>query len=106
MGEIQFDIIEYIGKLDGGIYVILSLNYQEEFYEAIFYYEKDRSALSVEDKLEKKITCIIEDWDGYDQLMLSILSKVAPYDETIENLHGFDENQYKIIYSDNDEENQ
>ena len=46
--EIKFDIIDYIGQLDGGIYVVLSLNYNETFYEGIFFYKKNVLALSVE----------------------------------------------------------
>ena len=40
--EIKFDILEYIGKLDEIIYVLLSLNYEDEFYEGVFLYKKEK----------------------------------------------------------------
>ena len=55
MDEIKFDIIEYIGKLDGGIFVLLTLSYQNQFYETIFYYKEGVVALTPDKKLEKKL---------------------------------------------------
>jgi hypothetical protein len=95
--EIKFDILEYIGKLDEIIYVLLSLNYEDEFYEGVFLYKKELVILTVEENLEKKLECEIEDWDGYDNLMISILEKAAPYDELIKSIHDFDSNIYEII---------
>jgi hypothetical protein len=88
--EIKFDIIDYIGQLAGGIYVVLSLNYNDNFYEGIFYYKENVVALSVEKTLEKKLNCEIEDWRGYNQLMLDILSKVVPYNQMINIANDFD----------------
>jgi len=102
MEEIKFDIIEYIGKLDDAIYVLLSLSYQEEFYEAIFFYKGKFVTLTVQKELEEKLECEIEDFEGYNDLMLSIIDKVSPYEEIIETLHDFDSNIYEIIYNNPD----
>ena len=29
----KFDIIEYLGKIEDGVLVIISLNYEDEYYE-------------------------------------------------------------------------
>jgi hypothetical protein len=99
--EIKFDIIDYIGQLAGGIYVVLSLNYNDEFYEGIFCYEKTKVALSVEKNLEKKLNCNIEDWKEYNQLMLNILNKVVPYDQMINIANDFDKEKYEIYIPEN-----
>lgn len=99
--EIKFDIIDYIGQLAGGIYVVLSLNYNDEFYEGIFCYEKTKVALSVEKSLEKKLNCDIEDWQGYNQLMLNILKKVVPYEQMINIANDFDKEKYEIYIPEN-----
>jgi hypothetical protein len=99
--EIKFDIIDYIGQLAGGIYVVLSLNYNDNFYEGIFYYKENVVALSVEKTLEKKLNCEIEDWRGYNQLMLDILSKVVPYDQMINIANDFDKEMYDVYIPEN-----
>lgn len=96
MDEIKFDIIEYIGKLDDGIFVLMTLSYQEQFYETIFYYKEAVVALTPDPKLEKKIGCKIEDWQGYPKLMLGIIEKVVPYNEMINIVNDFDPKIYKI----------
>lgn len=96
MNEINFDIIEYIGKLDDGIFILLTLSYQNEFYETIFYYKEAVVALTPDKKLEKKLKCKIEDWSGYSNLMLRIIEKIVPYGEMINIVNDFDPNIYKI----------
>lgn len=96
MDEINFDIIEYIGKLDDGIFILLTLSYQNEFYETIFYYKEAVVALTPDKKLEKKLKCKIEDWSGYSNLMLRIIEKIVPYSEMINIVNDFDSNIYKI----------
>lgn len=98
MDEIKFDIVEYIGKLDDGIYVSLSLNYNDEYYESVFFYKKELVALTVDEKLEDLLGCSIEDWSGYGSLMLKIVDRVVPYDEMINRIDEFDKNVYKIVY--------
>lgn len=98
MDEIKFDIVEYIGKLDDGIYVSLSINYNDEYYESVFFYKKELVALTVDEKLEDLLGSSIEDWSGYGSLMLKIVDRVVPYDEMINRIDEFDKNVYKIVY--------
>lgn len=96
MKEINFDIIEYIGKIDDGIFVLLTLSYQNQFYETIFYYKEAIVAITPDKKLEKQLGCDIEDWEGYSNLMLKIIERIVPYDEMINIVNDFDQNIYKI----------
>ena len=98
MDEIKFDIIQYIGKVDGGIFVLLSLSYESEFYETIFYYKEAVVAVTPDENLEKKLGCDIEEWPGYPNLLLKIIEKIVPYDEMINIANDFDSNIYKIQF--------
>ena len=94
------DIIEYMGQVDGGVFVLLSLNFNGKFYEGVFYYKESTVALTVEQKLEDLLSCEIEDWPGYNDLMVSIIKKVLPYEQAKNIVNDFDDKVYKIIYND------
>jgi len=94
--EIKSDILEYLGKVDEGIIVLLTLSYEEEYYESTLYYKERLVALTPDEKLEEKLGCVIEDWEGYNDLMMDILRKVVPYDEMISRCDEIDMSQYGI----------
>ena len=94
------DILDYIGKHDDGIFVLLSLGYQEEFYEATFYYKNTFVVLTVEETLEEKLGCDIEDWDGYGEVMYNIISKLAPYEEMLAQVSDFKPDEYGLYLDD------
>ena len=61
--ELTFDIIEYIGRMDGGVFVLLNLNVDNtDFYDAVFYYKENTVALTVDEKFEELIGSQIEDF--------------------------------------------
>ncbi len=91
------DIIDYLGKHEGGILTLLSLGYQDEYYEATFFYTSEMLALTPDEKLEEKIESVIEDWIGYNQLMFSIIEKVLPYDEAINIVDEFDPEKWGLF---------
>ena len=80
-----FDIVEYLGKIDNGVLVIITLNYNEDYYDATFYYKENFITLTIDEKLEEEIG-IIEDWEGYNQLVLDLMKKVVPYEEILGRL--------------------
>lgn len=90
------DIIDYIGKFNDGIIVLISLGYEFDYYEATFYYEKNVLVLTTEERLEEKLGCYIEEWTGYEPLIDDILSKVIPYDEMINRIDDFDPADYNL----------
>lgn len=94
------DIIDYLGKHENGILVLISLGYEEEYYEGTFYYRDSLLVLTVEERLESKIGCLIEDWSGYQKLMFDILSRVVPYEEMIMRSDDFKPENYGL-YIDN-----
>ena len=94
----QIDILDYVGKHEGGILSLISINYEGEYYQGYFYYQQELLALTVEDSLEEKLGCIIEDWDGYNDLMIDIIKKVVPYDELINRIDDFDPEKYGLYF--------
>jgi hypothetical protein len=86
----KFDIIEYLGKLEDGVIVIISLNYEDEYYDSTFYYKNQFVTLTVDEKLEEILGTTIEEWSGYNKLVLEIVEKTIPYDEIITRLDEID----------------
>lgn len=94
--EISIDIVDYLGKHEGGVIALLSLGHDNKFYEATFFYTEKLLVLTPDDKLEKKLGCEIEDWDGYRELMINIINKIVPYDEIINIIDDFDPEKYDL----------
>ena len=84
-----FDIIEYLGKFEDGVLALISLNYENEYYDATFFYKEDFVTLTIDEKLEE-IIGEIEEWPGYNNLVLDIMKKVVPYEEIITRLDPVD----------------
>jgi len=84
--EFSVSILEYLGKLNKGILVLLSIMYKGDYYEATFFYTKDDILLTPSDELEKEIGTEIQKHPDYIDLLKEILKKIAPYDETIKEL--------------------
>ena len=84
-----FDIIEYLGKFEDGVLTLISLNYEDEYYDATFFYKEDFVTLTIDEKLEE-IIGEIEEWQGYNNLVLELMKRVVPYDEIITRLDKVD----------------
>lgn len=80
-----FDIIDYLGKYDEGVITLLSLKYDDNYYDATFFYKDEYVALTIDEDLES-IIGVIEEWVGYNNLVIDIMDKVVPYDEIINRL--------------------
>lgn len=82
--EMNFDIIDYMGKLtDNAVIIKISISYQNKYYDAIFYYKAELVTLTVDEKLEKKLGSVIERWEGYRDLMYKIIDKLPPYQDIL-----------------------
>jgi hypothetical protein len=84
-----FDIIEYLGKFEDGVLALISLNYENEYYDATFFYKENFVTLTIDEKLEE-IIGEVEEWPGYNNLVLELMKKVVPYDEIISRLDPVD----------------
>jgi hypothetical protein len=97
----KVDILEYLGKHDNGVIVLLSINYEDIYYDATFFYNNEFLALTPDESFEEKIGSQIEDWDKYTDLVYLILSKVVPYEEIINIVSDFDPSKYDLYLDKN-----
>jgi hypothetical protein len=76
-------ILEYLGQVEGGILVLISITYKSKYYEGTFFYNDKDILLTVEDQLEKDIEISIKEHSLYPDLLRNILSRIVPYHEMI-----------------------
>ncbi|MCK9476376.1 MAG: hypothetical protein M0R46_10670 [Candidatus Muirbacterium halophilum] len=95
--KITADVIDYLGKYENGVLVLLSINYKDTFTEGAFWYSSDNISLEISKDIENDIDMPIEAWDGYLELVESILKKVVPYNEIINRLDEVDLTKYQIL---------
>lgn len=88
--SIKADIVDYLGKYENGVLVLLSINYNDNFSEGTLYYSNEVLALTIDEEIEDELGHPIELWSGYRDLVISILKKVVPYDEIINRLDEVD----------------
>lgn len=93
------DIVDYLGKYENGVLVLLSIGYKGEFSEGTIYYSNEMLSLTVDESIEENLGMKIEFWDGYRDLLISLLKKVVPYNEIINRLDEVD----FTIYVEDDE---
>ena len=93
------DIVDYLGKYENGVLVLLSIGYKGEFSEGTIYYSNEMLSLTVDESIEEDLGMKIEFWDGYRDLLISLLKKVVPYNEIINRLDEVD----FTIYVEDDE---
>ena len=84
--NINIDIVDYMGKFKEGVFVMLSVNYNNEFYEGTLFYTETDVRLTVDSRIEESLGCTIENWDGYMDLLEKTLRKCVPYSEIISRL--------------------
>lgn len=92
--KITADIVDYLGKYEDGVLVLLSIGYKGEFTEGTIYYSNKDLTLTVDESIEMDLGMPIELWKGYRELLVSILKKVVPYDEIINRLDDIDFTSY------------
>ncbi len=85
----NFDVIEYLGKFENGVLVLISLNYENEYYDATFFYKEDFVTLTINEDLEELIG-EIEKYPKYNNLVIEIMKQVVPYKEMINRLDEID----------------
>ena len=92
--EIRADIVDYMGRLEDGVLVLISVNYEGDFSEGTIFYSNSDIVLTVDASVEEKLGCQIELWSGYEPLLESILKKLVPRDEIYNRLDEVDLNKY------------
>jgi len=94
--KITADIVDYLGKYDNGVLVLLTIGYNNESYtEGTLFYSNQMLVLTVDETVEESIESPIELWEGYRELLESILKRVVPYDDIINQINDIEIPSYK-----------
>jgi len=89
MSDFSPSIIEYLGKVDGGILVIIGGVWEEEYFEGTFFYNENQIILTMDEELENKIGDI-KNHPKYEELVKNLISRVIPYSELINSIDPVD----------------
>ena len=85
MKTFDFSVLEYLGKVEDGVLVLLSVMHQRNYYEATFFYDDKNIILTISDELES-VVGDIKKHPEYMDCLRDILRKVVPYDEMFERI--------------------
>ena len=89
MDSFDISILEYLGKVDGGILVLLGIVYQSVYYEATFFYNDKDILLTISEDLEQ-LTGDIKKHRSYQNILQDILKKIVPYSEIYDRIDPVD----------------
>jgi hypothetical protein len=92
--EIKADIVDYMGRYEGGVLVLLSVNCDGEFMEGTIFYTERDIVLTLDPSVEERLGMPISKWDGYRGLLSSILSRLVPPGEMMGRLDEVDFDKY------------
>jgi hypothetical protein len=98
--EIKADIVDYMGKYETGVLVLINVGVDDKFYEGTLFYSDKDIVLTVDNSIEEKLGSEIELWDGYKDLLESILGKLIPYEEISKRIDDVDFEKYVSYYED------
>ena len=96
--KIKADILDYMGRYETGILVLINVGVDDKFYEGTIFYSDKDIVLTVDDSIEEKLGTQIELWDGYKSLLESILGKLIPYEEISKRIDEVDFEKYVSFY--------
>jgi len=85
MDKFDVSIIEYLGKVDGGVLVLIGIVYQNTYYEATFFYNETDILLTISEDLEQ-ITGDIKQHPEYTNILRDILKRVVPFAEMFDRI--------------------
>ena len=98
--KVKTDIVDYMGKYETGILVLINVSVDDKFYEGTLFYSDKDIVLTVDNSIEERLGSEIELWDGYKDLLESILSKLIPYEEISKRIDDVDFEKYISYYED------
>lgn len=89
MKTFDFSIIEYLGKVEGGVLVLLGVMYNKKYYESTFFYDDKNIILTISDELEIQVGDI-KTHPEYLDCLRDILRKIVPFTEMYERIDEVD----------------
>lgn len=85
MSKFDVSILEYLGKVDGGVLTLISIVYESKYYESTFFYNQTDILLTISEDLELEVGDI-KRHPLYKDLLKDILRKVVPFDQMYDSI--------------------
>lgn len=89
MTKFDISINEYLGKVDNGVLILLGILYEGKYYEGTFFYTDKDIIFTVSNELEEIVGDIKQN-EEYVPMLRTILKKIVPYQEMINNIDPVD----------------
>ena len=95
MNGVDVSIIKYLGKVQGGILVLITITLKEQdlTFDATFYYTESQMIITINEDIEE-ITGDIKLHPKYTDILKLCLRKVIPHNEIIDNIDPLDVKPY------------
>ena len=90
MDKFQTSVLEYLGKIENGILVLISIVYNDVYYEATYFYTIDQLVLTVPENLEDEIGHKITEDEEYPNLIKNLIKKIIPHKEMYNKIDEVD----------------
>ena len=94
MAKFDVSILEYLGSIENGISALLSIIYDNTYYESTYFYTDEQLILTVPEELEIILDHKISEDEEYISLIKSIIKKVVPYKEIYNRIDPVDFNRW------------
>lgn len=88
--KFDISILEYLGKIENGILVLLSFVYNDKYYESTYFYTNDKIVLTISEDLESDLGHKIQEDPDYPEVIKKIIKKVVPHNEMIKRIDEID----------------
>jgi hypothetical protein len=107
MRTISVSILEYLGKVEDGVLVLIGVVHNKIYYEATFFYTSTSMIFTISEELEEVIGDITKHAE-YTLILTELIKKVVPYNEMIDNINPVNfsrwvEGEYQIVSDTNPE---
>jgi len=89
MRTISVSILEYLGKVEDGVLVLIGVVHNKIYYEATFFYTEKDMILTISEELEEVIG-EIKDHPEYTLIIKDLIKNVVPYDQMIDSIDPVD----------------
>ena len=84
--DLNINIKDYIGNMEGGVTSVLSIVYDGKFYEGIYWYTNETQVITFPEELEKVIGCRVEDYEHFNTIKENLRNEEADFETIINNL--------------------
>jgi hypothetical protein len=84
--NMNIKIKDYIGRMEGGVTTALSIIYDNNAYEGIYWYSESNEVITFPEELEQVLNSKVEDYEHYDKIKETLRISRADFNTIIDKL--------------------